>query len=421
MKKKVLFVALLMGVAGALTAQNYQIPNGDFELWDGNSNTSEPVHWNSFASSDGTFAGMASTPHHYRRGGARPGSEGAYYLTIYTKSILGIKANGNMTTGRIHAGSMTASSSNNYNYTVRNNPDFCLPFTATPDSIYMWVSYYAANAASETSVKAIIHGDSDFQDPNHNDNASLYCGKAVVDFGRTTSSASEMGWTLLKVPFEYSGTADPAYMIISLTTNKTPGGGDANDSLSIDDIVLVYSAWLNDISLDGNTIEGFSKGVMDYDLGLVESFDAIVSGLGYQTEVADAAVERGVAYGRAGEDSLMVVTLTVTAEDGVTQRVYTVRASQHIESEEPPVDPPVGLDVMEANVLTVYPNPACSRVCVRSEEEVLCLELMEVSGRIVRVARGASELSLSGIPQGNYVLRIVTRNGVTARGVQVVR
>ena len=421
MKKKVLFVALLMGVAGALTAQNYQIPNGDFELWDGNSNTSEPVHWNSFASSDGTFAGMASTPHHYRRGGSRPGSEGSYYLTIYTKSILGIKANGNMTTGRIHAGSMTASSSNNYNYTVRNNPDFCLPFTATPDSIYMWVSYYAANAASETSVKAIIHGDSDFQDPNHNDNASLYCGKAVVDFGRTTSSASEMGWTLLKVPFEYSGTADPAYMIISLTTNKTPGGGDANDSLSIDDIVLVYSAWLNDISLDGNTIEGFSKGVMDYDLGQVESFDAIVSGLGYQTEVADAAVERGVAYGRAGEDSLMVVTLTVTAEDGVTQRVYTVRASQHIESEEPPVDPPVGLDVMEANVLTVYPNPACSRVCVRSEEEVLCLELMEVSGRIVRVARGASELSLSGIPQGNYVLRIVTRNGVTARGVQVVR
>lgn len=421
MKKKVLFVALLMGVAGALTAQNYQIPNGDFELWDGNSNTSEPVHWNSFASSDGTFAGMASTPHHYRRGGSRPGSEGSYYLTIYTKSILGIKANGNMTTGRIHAGSMTASSSNNYNYTVRNNPDFCLPFTATPDSIYMWVSYYAANAASETSVKAIIHGDSDFQDPNHNDNASLYCGKAVVDFGRTTSSASEMGWTLLKVPFEYSGTADPAYMIISLTTNKTPGGGDANDSLSIDDIVLVYSAWLNDISLDGNTIEGFSKGVMDYDLGLVESFDAIVLGLGYQTEVADAAVERGVAYGRAGEDSLMVVTLTVTAEDGVTQRVYTVRASQHIESEEPPVDPPVGLDVMEANVLTVYPNPVCSRVCVRSEEEVLCLELMEVSGRIVRVARGASELSLSGIPQGNYVLRIVTRNGVTARGVQVVR
>lgn len=421
MKKKVLFVALLMGVAGALTAQNYQIPNGDFELWDGNSNTSEPVHWNSFASSDGTFAGMASTPHHYRRGGSRPGSEGSYYLTIYTKSILGIKANGNMTTGRIHAGSMTASSSNNYNYTVRNNPDFCLPFTATPDSIYMWVSYYAANAASETSVKAIIHGDSDFQDPNHNDNASLYCGKAVVDFGRTTSSASEMGWTLLKVPFEYSGTTDPAYMIISLTTNKTPGGGDANDSLSIDDIVLVYSAWLNDISLDGNTIEGFSKGVMDYDLGLVESFDAIVSGLGYQTEVADAAVERGVAYGRAGDDSLMVVTLTVTAEDGVTQRVYTVRASQHIESEEPPVDPPVGLDVMEANVLTVYPNPACSRVCVRSEEEVLCLELMEVSGRIVRVARGASELSLSGIPQGNYVLRIVTRNGVTARGVQVVR
>lgn len=80
MKKKVLFVALLMGVAGALTAQNYQIPNGDFELWDGNSNTSEPVHWNSFASSDGTFAGMASTPHHYRRGGGSSGFGGVLLL-----------------------------------------------------------------------------------------------------------------------------------------------------------------------------------------------------------------------------------------------------------------------------------------------------------------------------------------------------
>ncbi len=70
--KKALFLtaALAMALSGAA---QYQLPNGGFEEWDGGE-TSEPAHWNSFASSDGSFASLASSPHHYRRNGGRPGS-----------------------------------------------------------------------------------------------------------------------------------------------------------------------------------------------------------------------------------------------------------------------------------------------------------------------------------------------------------
>ena len=189
--KKTLILALSM-IAMVANAQ-YQLPNPGFEQWDGD-NTSEPTHWNTFSSSDGTWASLASSNHHYRRNGGRPGSVGSHFLTIYTKSIVGVKANGNMTTGRIHAGSTSASSSENYNYTQRGNSNHCQPFTGTPDSMYVWVSYYAESGSSEAQISAILHGDNDFRAPNHENDASLYCGKAVAQFTRTTSSSSSDQW-----------------------------------------------------------------------------------------------------------------------------------------------------------------------------------------------------------------------------------
>ena len=164
----------------------YQLENSGFEQWDGD-NTSEPAHWNTFSSADGSYAGLASSNHHYRRAGGRPGSSGNYYLTIYTRSIMGVKANGNMTTGRIHAGAMSATSSDNYNYTQRSNDAFSQAFTATPDSLRVWVSYYAADAASEASVEVFIHGDCDFRTPNDAGDKSLEWGHARVAVTRTTS------------------------------------------------------------------------------------------------------------------------------------------------------------------------------------------------------------------------------------------
>ena len=411
-----LSLAALLLLCGSVMAQNYQIPNGDFEQWDGTQNTSEPKHWNSFATSDGTFASMASSPHHYRRNGGRPGSTGSSYLTIYTKSILGIKANGNMTTGRIHAGSMSATSSSNYNYTQRADSNFCMPITATPDSLYMWVSFYAKEASSEASIKATLHGDSDYKDPNDNTTASLYTARAEVEFGRTTSSSTAMEWTLLKVPFDYSGTADPAYMLISMTTNKTPGEGSANDSLSIDDMVLVYSAWLTDLQMGGTTVEGFQKDVFEYDITCDDTaYAQLAATLSYTTEVEDAQVE---VENITVDSTFCQLVVTVTAEDGITQKVYTLNVHLNIteENNDDPDDPddPVGIDVAETANLALFPNPTTGLVNIASAVPVEAVEVYDLQGRRVASKQyfdGSVAVDLSGLEQGSYILRVKTNEG----------
>lgn len=394
MKKTVLSL-LLLTAAVAASAQ-YQLPNAGFEQWDGGT-TSEPTHWNTFSTSDGSYATLASSNHHYRRNGGRPGTAGSHFLTLYTQSIFGIKANGNMTTGRIHAGSMTATSSDNYNYTQRSNADHSLPFTGTPDSMYVWVSYYAASGSSQAQVSAILHGDNDFRAPNQEGDANLYCAKAVARFGRTTTSAHSYHWQQLKVPFVYDGNAAPRYMLVNLTTNATPGGGDSNDSLSVDDIEFVYSAWLVGISLGGQPLEGFQKGRFDYTLYVDDPSLLADGSVTATTEVSDATVgiER-MAVDTVPESALFVVT--VTAEDGVTVRTYTVRVIHG----EPG---PVGIDSPAAPAsLGVYPNPTTDHVTVEAEgSTVLC----DLNGRVLlrREVHGTARFDLTSLPAGTYLVR----------------
>ena len=397
MKKQVhrtlLILAALAVAAMPRAAAQYQLPNPGFEDWEGGA-TSEPEHWNSFSSSDGSYASLASGNHHYRRSGGRPGTEGSKYLTIYTKSIVGVKANGNMTTGRIHAGAMSASSSENYNYTQRGNSDHCQPFTGTPDSMYVWVSFYADGSGSKAQVSAIIHGDNDFKSPNQEDNADLYCGKAIATTLRTTTSAHTMAWEQLKVPFVYDGNAQPTYILVNMTTNRTPGGGSADDSLSIDDIEFVYSAWLTGISVDGTPLASFRKGRFDYTVH-VDNPQAIgEAAITVQTEVADATVTTAI---DDVDDTTRLATLTVTAEDGTTVRTYRVRLTS---------GEAVGIaSTGSENLPLAYPNPVGDRLTVRGHGTA---RLYDMGGRLVaeQPCDGEATLDTSRLPDGAYLLRI---------------
>lgn len=389
MKRIVIFAVMILAAVGCMA--QYQLPNPGFEEWDGTSSNAEPAHWNSFASSDGGYASMASTPHHYHRSGGRPGTLGSSYLTIYTMSIIGIKANGNMTTGRVHAGAMSASSSSNYNYTQRSNSAHSQPFTGTPDSMYVWVSFYANSGNSQAQITAILHGDNDFRSPNDESSPDLYCGKAVARFNRTTSSASTMQWQQLKVPFVYDGSSSASYMLVNLTTNATPGSGSANDSLSVDDIEFVYSAWLSGITVDGVPVDGFDKGQLEYSVR-VDDLDAEVNGV---AEVSDAVVsiER-----QSIDDTTVLVNVDVVAEDNVTMRHYKVYLTVGL--------PPVGIVDVDLTMpsIELYPNPAADEVTVDADG---MLEISDMQGRVVlrRNVLGTTGISLSGLPAGVYIVR----------------
>lgn len=304
---------------------------------------------------------------------------------------MGIKANGNMTTGRIHAGSMTAASSDNYNYTQRSNADHCQPFTGTPDSMYIWVSFYAKTSDAQAQVSAILHGNNDFRSPNQEGDASLYCGKAVARFHRTTSSDNTMQWQKIKVPFVYDGQAEPAYMLVNLTTNATPGSGDGNDSLSIDDIEFIYSSWLNGISVAGVPVDGFSKSVMDYTVRVEDASMLASCEVTATPEVADATVS---IVRNMVDDTTALVTITVTAEDGVSTHTYsvTLTTSQNL-----------GVNAAEEQCL-VYPNPTSGIVCVEADGVV---SLHDMAGRHVMssMVHGSTTIDLSSLPSGIYLLR----------------
>ena len=333
MKRVFILCAALL--CGGIAQAQYQLYNPGFESWEGTSLTAKPSNWSSFPQADGTWASFASTAQHYHRNGGRPGTSGSSFVTIYTRSVLGTKANGNMTTGQIHAGSTSASSSDNYNYTHRGS-NYCHAFSGTPDSMYVWVSFYAASSSSTGMVKAYIHGDNDFRSPNHESDASKYCGKAISTFTRTTSNASSRQWVQKKVPFVYDGFSSVNYILMSISTNTTPGGGAANDSLSIDDIEFIYSAWLDNISINWDSIPTFQRGILDY-ADTLPTYDLLCSStIQFSTQAADATVTVDTLW---LDSHTRRFVLHVVAEDTVTTRDYTVT----LVGPEPPCDTVSGL------------------------------------------------------------------------------
>ena len=408
---------ILLSISTSSYAQ-YQLFNPGFELWEGSSATSQPSHWSSFPQADGTWAWAANTAQHYHSNGGRPGTSGSAYLTIYSRSLLGVVANGNMTTGQIHAGSTSASSSSNYNYTHRGS-DYCHAFSGTPDSMYVWVSYYAASASSEGSVRAYLHGDSDFRDPNDCSTADLYRGKAVAQFSRTTTSATSPTWVQQRVPFVYDGTSSVNYVLMSMTTNTTAGGGSANDSLSVDDIEFIYSAWLDSLFVNGNPVANFQRDNFSYDCELPD-LDALQSAtVSYATQAPDATVTVDT-YDPDGLTRQFV--LHVLAEDTLTSRTYTVTLTCP-QSGDTTVVLPTNLGIISCHL---YPNPAQNRVQYTMQGTFTAgsLVIFDAMGREVlsqSLNAASQNIDIRSLPQGLYTVVVRTDAGTSVQRFSVVR
>ena len=246
--------AALIFKAETSFSQVYQLENPGFEDWDGGSND-EPTHWNSFPSAKvdiSVGSGLVTGKKHDRSTDKRPGSDGSLSCKIYSTSIsiplLGtFVANGTLTTGRIRVGAASTTSAENYNYTDANDANFRQALNAKPDSIVFWARFFNSNEADEASAHAYIHDDFSFKDPitANNNYAEHLVGKAEENFTRQGSE-----WVRHSCPFDYTvgQSNDPQYVLLTFTTNKTAGGGAANDSLLIDDILFIYNPIRHEIS-----------------------------------------------------------------------------------------------------------------------------------------------------------------------------
>ncbi len=235
MKKSLLFASL--GILTLFTSFSQQLGNSDMETWDNvGSANEEPSNWNSFKSGTGSLVGFASQQIQ-RSTAIRPGATGAYCARIWSKSTLGIVANGNMTLGQINMGSSTPTSTSNYNFSKTADVNFSEALTASPDSLVFWVKYTAASGNSMARVNAIMHDNYDLRDPLDANSNPHVVATATLNYSPTGGV-----WVRKSVPFNYTGPATtPQFILATFTTNMTPGGGAANDEVLIDDIQLIYN------------------------------------------------------------------------------------------------------------------------------------------------------------------------------------
>ncbi len=233
MKAQLLIIFLLLGPQ--FYAQ--QIGNSGFENWDNlGSNQEEPTNWSSFKTATGSFAAFGSKQVE-RSSTVRSGATGTYSARIWSKSALGIMANGVLTTGRMNMGSSNLSSPDNYNYTVLNDAAFSEALTLAPDSIVFWARY-TAGASEKAGMHAVIHDQFSVQDPINAASDPYVVADANFQFSPTNNN-----WVRFSVPFTYTvntGLA-PKFILLTFTTNHIPGGGSANDEVLIDDVELIYN------------------------------------------------------------------------------------------------------------------------------------------------------------------------------------
>lgn len=238
-----------------------QLPNAGFEDFHDASGTKEPNGWHSFKTCTGGQSGTAkkanntfieSTEKHSGTNCVKVQSALLLYNTI--------PANGTMTTGRLHAGSMSADNTAN-NSTMDfadkdkdgNGDPFYPIFTTKPDAMTVWVKYKGnVNKYPYATVKAILANDR-VQDPEIDDYK-----KNVIARATNATIESNIKWQELNIPFKYENKNTPKGVLVTISTNAVAGkaSSDKNnlDVIYVDDIAMIYNSGLKSAQYKNTTL-----------------------------------------------------------------------------------------------------------------------------------------------------------------------
>lgn len=330
-----------------VTDRNYALTNGGFE---GSWSNSEPNGWHSFPSATGSLASMAGGEDQFKQSTEkRPGSTGSHSALIASNLIVGVKANGNCTNGQINAGSTTADDANgNYNFSDPSNNGFNTPFVGKPDSIVFWAKYIPAdknpsNSVNKARMHTVITTNARYQDPEASNYSSVKVAEAAINYTAT----STMGWQRLAVPFSYS-SVDPskaAYILVTFTTNMTPGGGSTYsegsifnkkyyyDNIYLDDVEMVYNHGLKSLLMNGSAVT-FTNGTAttsevfsdsDYDFVATTNGKAAKSFIAYDATINEVYIYVVAdSYSQAGTYSVYTLQMAAPQPPVVnTDSAYT--------------------------------------------------------------------------------------------------
>jgi len=311
-----------------LFGEGYQVPNSNFENFGA---SKEPNRWHSFQSVTGTFASSAKTDAAISSDQTRPGSTGKSCVLIKSREIdfwfFSVIANGTLTTGRLNAGSSTASNAKNNSFLDLSNTDkdgngdpFYTELSGRPDSLSLWVKFKQGKPSAKhpyATAKAVITDGTYYQLP---ENKTYNNKMAEAINNEITDTKGE--WKRLSIPFNYvNNSINPKAILVTLSTNTDAGEGSGSDELYVDDLELVYNFGVEGISIKGQTLANFAENTTDYThaAGNITADDITVKTKGQGMLVAKT-VENGKA------------TVLVASNDLSKYRLYTINVTTGIDN-----------------------------------------------------------------------------------------
>ena len=307
--------------------EGYQVPNSDFENFGA---SKEPNRWHSFQSviTEGWFTSLAKGQQTKESTDVRPGSLGKKSLCVYSRSIIGVTANGTVTTGRLKAGSTTATDTRNNSFLDLANKDkdgngdpFYTELSGRPDSLTLWVKFKQGKPSADhpyATAKAVITDGTYYQLPEEKGKTYKKMAEAINNEIADTKGE----WKRLSIPFSYvNNSIDPKAILVTLSTNADAGKGSGSDELYVDDLELVYNFGVEGISIKGQALANFAENTTEYThiVGNATADDITVKTKGQGMLVAKT-VENGKA------------TVLVASNDLSKYRLYTINVTTGIDN-----------------------------------------------------------------------------------------
>lgn len=309
---------LLQQIIRVTIGTGMQFVNQGFEEWHTSAEGYvEPNGWHSFESASGDPNLVAFSGHHIEK--SDKGRNESSCARIYATDMWLAIANGTMTTGRLNAGDMSASSTKNNAYldmsktdTDGNGDPFHMPLNARPDSLVVWLQFHQGKTVADhpyATVSAAITDGTYYQDPQDKEYSNV-----VATAANRTIAVTGDEWQRFSMPFEYKeNSLDLKAILVTISTNADAGKGSDKDEVLVDDIELVYNGQLQSLN-----VPGFTPDVLSYEVQEAMALDEIVA----EPQGRGAYVVKS--FGES-EDGKVQAEIKVISADLSTVTVYTVK------------------------------------------------------------------------------------------------
>ncbi|MBQ2217425.1 MAG: hypothetical protein II418_00675, partial [Firmicutes bacterium] len=102
---------------------------------------------------------------------------------------------------------------------------------------------------SHAKIQAILHTNKDYISGYYQNSPA---SQKVAEASDMTITTTYNSWKRLSIPYKYNLTSNPSFILVNISTNAFPGGGNADqgskggnnaDKLYVDDIEMIYNLY----------------------------------------------------------------------------------------------------------------------------------------------------------------------------------